>query len=265
VSKENGFLPLRRGIWEHLRDGRMSPREALAFIYICSQADTRTGIWKGSAGALAGEMGFKPRTARDVIEKMQHGDYIRRFATPGRHACYPILIHKFPITQGEHNGEHLNALESASPADLAYFPREHQGEHSAAQRRSEKREKGKPRREKRAPADLRFQPFVEFAFRSFELKHGQKPSWNDRDFKNLTALLRRNETLTAAELERRWQHYTSSTEAFTLKQGDSLAYFCSKFDSFIDGPILRPNTKGTYDAKRSDRALLASFEQAEPN
>jgi hypothetical protein len=128
MSKENGFVPLRRGLWEHLRDGRMSPFETLAFIYICSQADTRTGIWKGSAGALVTEIGFKPRTARDVLERMEHGDYIRRFAVPGRHVCYPILVHKFPLTQGEHDGEQLNALESTSPADLRYFPCEHDGE-----------------------------------------------------------------------------------------------------------------------------------------
>jgi hypothetical protein len=147
MSKENGFLPLRRGLWEHVRDGRMSITEALAFIYICSQADTRTGIWKGCSKSLSGELGIPERTARDVLEKMEHGDYIRRFAVPGRHICYPILIHKFLITQGEHNGEHLNAKESTTPADLRYISREQgveQGvEHGAAQRRSEKREERK--------------------------------------------------------------------------------------------------------------------------
>jgi hypothetical protein len=145
MSKEKGFVPLRRGIWEHVRDGRMSHLEALAFIYICSQADTRTGIWNGSAGALAGELGIPARTARDVLEKMEHGDYIRRFAVPGKHVCYPILVHKFQITQGEHNGEQLNALESKSPAELSYLPREHGVEqvveHGAVQRRSENRVK----------------------------------------------------------------------------------------------------------------------------
>jgi hypothetical protein len=152
--KENGFAPIRRGLWEHIRDGRMSHLEALAFVYVCSQADTRTGIWKGCAKALAGELGMRERTARDVLEKMEHGDYIRRFATPGLHSCYPILVHKFQVTQGEHNGEQLNALESKSPADLTYFSREQDGEqsvehgveHGAAQRRSEK---GKGKNEKK--------------------------------------------------------------------------------------------------------------------
>lgn len=153
-------MPVRRGLWEHIRDGRMSHMEALAFIYICSQADTRTGIWKGSAKSLTGELGLPERTARDVLEKMEHGDYIRRFAVPGRHNCYPILIHKFPLTQGEHNGEQLNALDSKSPIELSYVRREygvgqdgeHSVEHGAAQRRIENREKGEKKKQQKKAA-----------------------------------------------------------------------------------------------------------------
>ncbi len=140
MSKENGFAPIRRGLWEHVRDGRMSHLEALAFVYICSQADTRTGIWKGCAKSLAGELGMKERTARDVLEKMEHGDYIRRFAIPGLHSCYPMLVHKFPITQGEHNGE-----QSVK----------HGVERSAAQRRIENREKRQETRDKRRKQIIR--------------------------------------------------------------------------------------------------------------
>jgi hypothetical protein len=152
MSKQNGFVPIRRGLWEHLRDGRMSPLASLAFIYICSQADTRMGIWKGSAGALAGELGLLPRTARDALEGLEHGDYIRRFLRTGERFCYPILVRKFPLTQGEHNGEVVDALSSTFSdgcLDLKYFPCEVDGEvhvevHGevgASQRRSENREK----------------------------------------------------------------------------------------------------------------------------
>jgi hypothetical protein len=165
VSKENGFLQLRRGIWEHIRDGRMSITGGLAFIYICSQADTRNGIWKGCARSLSGELGIPDRTARDVLEKMEHGDYIRRFAVPGRHTCYPILIHKYPISQGEHDGEQLNALESKGPVDLTYFSREqsveqdvgHGVERGAAQRIQETRNKRlEKKKETPAPPSLSF-------------------------------------------------------------------------------------------------------------
>jgi len=159
MARDTGFFQLRRGLWEHVRDGRMSITEALAFIYIGTQADTRTGIWKGSAKSLSSELGLPERTARDVLEKMEHGDYIRRFAVPGRHICYPILVHKFLLTNGEHNGEQLNALDSKSPADLAYFPREqsveqdgeHGVEHGAAQKRLETR-KAKRETKEGAPA-----------------------------------------------------------------------------------------------------------------
>lgn len=76
---------------EHLRDGRMSHLEALAFVYICSQADTRTGIWKGCAKSLAGELWMKERTARDVLEKIEQGAYIRRFVIPGQ---YRFRLHE---------------------------------------------------------------------------------------------------------------------------------------------------------------------------
>ncbi len=162
MSKENGFVPIRRGLWEHLRDGRMSPFEALAFVYICSQADTRSGIWKGSAGALVTELGFNSRTARDLLERMEHGGYIRRFVSQGMRHCYPILIHKFPITQGEHNGEVLDALSSTKQdgcLELRYISCEVHGEvdgevHGevhASQRRSKNEEK-RMEKKKEAPA-----------------------------------------------------------------------------------------------------------------
>jgi hypothetical protein len=154
----------------------MSHLEALAFVYVCSQADTRTGIWKGCAKSLAGELGLKERTARDVLEKMEHGDYIRRFAVPGLHSCYPILVHKFPITQGEHNGEQLNALESKSPTELSYVPREQDGEqnvehgveHGAAQRRKENREE-RQEKKKEAPAP----PSLSFSGQHFSVTTNQ--------------------------------------------------------------------------------------------
>jgi hypothetical protein len=161
MSKENGFLQLRRGLWEHVRDGRLSITGGLAFIYICSQADTRTGVWKGCAKSLSGELGIPERTARDVLEKMEYGDYIRRFAVPGRHSCYPILVHKYPISQGEHDGEQLNALGSKSPVDLAYSSREQSVEqdveHGAAQRIQETRNRRlEKKREAQATPSLSF-------------------------------------------------------------------------------------------------------------
>lgn len=148
MAKFGGYLQLRRGIFEHVKDGRMSHMGAVAFIYIASQADTRTGVWNGSASSLAGELAFSPRNARRLIERLSDSGYIKRFPVPGRHVCYPILVNKFIVTDGEHKGEQLNALESIGPNHLKYTwgeqecaqTGEHKGQDSASQKRIENRE-----------------------------------------------------------------------------------------------------------------------------
>jgi len=133
MSKEYGFLQLRRGVFEHVRDGRMSLFDYAIHSYITSQADTRTGVWMGSAGALAGELSLSPRQARRFLERLSQGEYIKRFPVPGKHVCYPILVHKFAVTDGAHRGEQLNATASTSPFDLRYFSSEHRGEQGGEQ------------------------------------------------------------------------------------------------------------------------------------
>ena len=128
MSKGNGFLQLRRGVFEHILDGRMSLADFAIYSYIIGQADTRTGVWNGSAGALAGELSISSRLARKLLERLSRAGYIRRFAVPGKHICYPILVHKFTVTNGEHRGEQLNATLSTSPTDLRYVPGEQVGE-----------------------------------------------------------------------------------------------------------------------------------------
>jgi hypothetical protein len=119
--------------------------DALILIYIATQADTRTGVWNGSAGALAGEIALSSSNARRILERLTEGRYIRRFPVPGRHVCYPILVHKFLVTDGEHKGQLLNAFESASPTELRYMPSEPEyeqtREHSVSQKRIETRER----------------------------------------------------------------------------------------------------------------------------
>jgi hypothetical protein len=48
-------------------------------------------------------------------------------------------------------------------------------------------------------------------------------------------------------LQTLWQNYLDSTEVFTMKQGGSLAYFCSNLDKFSNGPISdgKGNSDGT--------------------
>jgi uncharacterized protein YdaU (DUF1376 family) len=112
--------------------------------------------------------------------------------------------------------------------------------------REEKNPAAKPTRR----VDPRYVPFGRFAFGAFEAKYGRKPSWQKKDWKGLKNLLAAAPTLSVSELQTRWTDFLASTEAFTEKQGGSLAYFCSHADSFISGPLLE-RTKGGSNAKPS--------------
>jgi hypothetical protein len=129
---------------------------------------------------------------------------------------------------------------------------------------SRQKPRSKPAAKTTPPLDFRFQAFREFTYRSFEAKHlGQKPNWNGRDYKNLTALLKKNPSLTLEELKRRWENYSASTTNFIVEQKDSLCFFVSRVDSFIDGPLLQHNftARKPYDSAKSDAAIRRAFEK----
>jgi len=117
---------------------------------MATQAHTDNGTWSGSAGALAGEMGINPRTARAILEKLEEKGYLRRWPVPGKHLCYPIRIHKYQATTGEHADELVDAVSSTGPRDYRWFDLEdseqlgeesvehgvkHDGEDNASQKR----------------------------------------------------------------------------------------------------------------------------------
>jgi hypothetical protein len=52
-----GYVQLRRGILEHLQDGRMTSDEFAAFTVMLLKADHKTGVWRGAGKALARLLG----------------------------------------------------------------------------------------------------------------------------------------------------------------------------------------------------------------
>lgn len=266
MSKENGYWQPRRGIWEHFADGRMTPLRYTVHQYIISQADTRTGVWRGCAKSIASALCISERVARRALEDLTRLDYLRRFPVPGKHSCYPILIHKFYPLNGEHKGEQLDAISSLSPMDLRYAPietGEHTGEHLSPQKRLETGDKGlKPAQKPTAPPDSRFQSFYSYAYESYKAKHGRPPIWTAKDRKGLKTLLAGAPaaSLPIERLTALWDAFAASLEPFTAKQGDSLAYFCSNLDKFSNCPILAEKRTSNGKANFSDNvsATLAA-------
>ena len=104
------------------------------------------------------------------------------------------------------------------------------------------------RRQKAAPGDPRFRPFFNLAFESFAARHGREPLWQGKDRNCLKNLLK-SQSAGALPLERLqtlWRNFLDSTEPFTVRQGSSLAYFCSNIDKFSDGPLTAGSGKVTY-------------------
>jgi uncharacterized protein YdaU (DUF1376 family) len=100
--------------------------------------------------------------------------------------------------------------------------------------------------------DFRFSECKEIAYKDFKTRYGSNPTWSTPDYTQLTFLIARNKELTVVEFSRRWQNFLNSTEKFTASQGGSLKFFCSRFDSFIEGALMEKKMNG---GKLSGREL----------
>jgi hypothetical protein len=72
-----------------------------------------------------------------------------------------------------------------------------------------------------------------YAEQAWKERFGSKPSWVKKDFVQLARLIRRRGDLTLDEFVARWDRYLDDGDSFTARQGYSLAFFCSRFDSYI--------------------------------
>jgi hypothetical protein len=255
-----GWYKRRRGILEHIESGTIDLLESgihdylslKANLLVASPCSIPVGICFTSAPAIHVHcLRVSERTIQRCLEHMEQIGWLKTWKVAGKRGNYPVLVCRGSVHDLSGNEYRINGEKTSDWRQPVFEPvgdvsgrvltgggtlsgnREVRTEDATRKKKSRAKPAAKPAQ----PADPRFQPFVDFAFESFEAKHGQKPAWGGKDFKSLTSLLRKNQTLNLAELERRWNHYLASTEPFTAKQGDSLAYFSSRLDSFIDGPL----------------------------
>jgi hypothetical protein len=105
-----GFIKIRRGLREHVRDGRMTAGELSIYIWLHFCADFRTGSQKNSAPHIHYAIGrtLSVRQIRRYLESLESKGYIKRFMVPGKKGDYYILINKFEVTDGDREGQFLN-------------------------------------------------------------------------------------------------------------------------------------------------------------
>jgi hypothetical protein len=254
------YIPIRPGILEHLLRGDISAFEFGVYVIVHLQADYRTGIWRGSAPRIiaSAPRGAELRKTQRALEHLTELSLLKPFTSQGKRGNYPVLINKFTVRSGALTGMRLNASKSNSWEHPVYEScadgdAEGVAEDAPIQEVRSKREQGRKKQAAKTapPADARFGPFLEFAKTSFEAKHKHPPTWDcfGKDASLLAAFLRRAAHVTQDVWQTHVLNFFDSTEAFTLKQGGSLAYFISRFDTFASGPILEKTSTGGAHGK----------------
>jgi hypothetical protein len=268
------YVPIRPGISEHLLRGDLSAFEFGVYAIIHLQADFRTGIWRGSAPRIlnSAPRGAELRAIQRALEQLTELGLLKHFHKQGQRGNFAFLINKFTVRSGALTGMRLNAAKSVSWQSPVYESCADDDAEGVAEGvaqdapiqevRRKKEEERKPRTAKTAPpADARFGPFLEFAKSSFEAKHGNQPTWDcfGKDGAALAAFLRRAPHVTLEVWTAHLTAYFDSTEAFTAKQGGSLSYFISRFDTFSSGPILGGSNGNvtSFSERRSQKSAAA--------
>jgi hypothetical protein len=133
------FTPLRNGLSEHIKDGRLGPYDLGVYSFLHLHADWATGVYKGCALTIA--FGFGDPSIKEHIQKslrrLRDRGYINYRKGDGARGAYPILINKYEPRVGELLGTRLNAWKHGELAKPDYEPKNGHGTVVALSRNSE--------------------------------------------------------------------------------------------------------------------------------
>jgi len=115
-----GFVKIRRGLFEHIRSGRMKSDMLSIYTYLHLTADIYTGMVMGTSAPYIGMDLRKPlkHVQRQLI-KLEKGKYIKRFGHRGCIQSYNILINKYETA----NGILIDTDNSKNINEIAYRPK----------------------------------------------------------------------------------------------------------------------------------------------
>lgn len=97
-NTQGGFVPLRRGIYEHLEKGKMTGKEFMVYTLLLLKADHQTGIcYKVSAPMIVKVLQLEEtvRTINNWLSSLENKGYIKRLGHRGRVPFYPIIINQY--------------------------------------------------------------------------------------------------------------------------------------------------------------------------
>ena len=98
---EGNFVKKRRGLLEHLEEGRISFGEYGLYSYLIEKADYQTGIvFKISAPFLAAGLKTPLSSIKRWIKNLERGKYLKRIKERG---LYHFVINKYSLENGLRN------------------------------------------------------------------------------------------------------------------------------------------------------------------
>lgn len=243
--RTNGYVCLRRGLLEHVTDGSMTVTEGWLFVAILANADPKTGVWNGSANALAVMFDLNKRTCQRALDHLETGEYIKRFQVAGKTGSYPILVHNFECSLGSLEGMRLDAFKSMTSegliysrvADVSLEPHPEVSPEATPEcppyigkEKRNKRQEKKPSRAKREP-DERHTPCRKVLENYWEHKNpGGKLPWQARDAKALGEILSASPDLTVERFRKLlWNRARSD-----VSHGDRVYLWIAKLHSYAE-------------------------------
>jgi hypothetical protein len=111
-----GFSPIRRGLIEHIREGKFCPSDLGIYTFLQLTADWATGVCYTCAAGIAsqfGDPGLK-ELVQKALRRLRENGYINYQRGHGQRGLYPILINKYEPTVGALCGKRLNAFAENS-------------------------------------------------------------------------------------------------------------------------------------------------------
>ena len=97
-TSNNGFLMIRRGLFDHIETGLMKGRDIPTYVAIHFFADYETGVAYNISAPFMGKfLHQKPHVVRRSLRRLEARGYIKRFAQRGGHPGYDIVIDKYLV------------------------------------------------------------------------------------------------------------------------------------------------------------------------
>jgi hypothetical protein len=267
LIRNNGFVQLRRGLFEHVSSGQMTTMECFLYTAILANADPSTGIWDSCAGVMSGLYNIPIRTCRDYLEKLEKKGYLKRFTVPGKHGQYPIFVHQFECTDGALKGKRLNAIKSKSYDNPVYeFCEdgvEDGVEDGAAKYLDNKRIEKKNLSAKVKPSRVK-EPTLLSIFRqdldAYYLHKTEKPApWDGKEAARLSGWMRANPTITRDE----WRRILTNRARSPVAHAVPTSVWINRAVSWLNGPAdewgksLTGGNTGNGKGNHSNSAELA--------